>query len=160
MGVFKGGPTGFFWLGFGGWKFGMCGWLARWLASPCLHAMFSGEKNGGKILRRFFRSLWKSFSLWGIILLAGSGWKVFSQTSGVGSGPRVVRLLKLRASFLPFVQFPEKDKESEEDNGELILTRTWEDEEHGTKKKKQQLWWERERERESFLKDYAKANYG
>ncbi len=36
-----------------------------------------------------------------------------------------MRLLKLRASFLPFVQFPEKDNESEEDNGELILSRRW-----------------------------------
>jgi hypothetical protein len=35
--------------------------------------------------------------------------KFFLQTSGIGSGPKVVRLLKLRASFLLFVQFPEKD---------------------------------------------------
>ncbi len=44
----------------------------------------------------------------------------FSQTTGIVSGPRVVRILILWASFLPFVQFPEKDNEFEEDNGELI----------------------------------------
>lgn len=42
----------------------------------------------------------------------------FLQTCGIGSGPRVVRLLKLRASFLPFVQFPKTDKESEEETME------------------------------------------
>ncbi len=29
------------------------GWVGGWVASPCLHAMFSGGKNGGKILSRF-----------------------------------------------------------------------------------------------------------
>jgi hypothetical protein len=42
-------PTGFFSLGLGGWKFGLRGWLA----SPCLHAMFSGGKSGEEKLRRF-----------------------------------------------------------------------------------------------------------
>jgi hypothetical protein len=47
-------------------------WLAGWLASPCLHAMFLGRKSGGKILRRFLGLCVREFlSL--RILLAGSG---------------------------------------------------------------------------------------
>ncbi len=49
FGSVKRGPAGFSWLGLGGWKFGMRGWLA----SPCLHAMFSGGKSGEEKLRRF-----------------------------------------------------------------------------------------------------------
>jgi hypothetical protein len=94
-------------LGFGGWKFGMCGWLA----------MFLGRKSGGKILRRFL-GLCERVSLSEDFACRFWMKSFFLQTSGIGSGPRVVRLLKLRASFLPFVQFPKKDKESEEETME------------------------------------------
>jgi hypothetical protein len=42
-------------LAFLGWvlEAGNLECVAGWLASPCLHAMFSGGKNGGKQLRRF-----------------------------------------------------------------------------------------------------------
>jgi hypothetical protein len=142
------------------------------LASPCLHAMFSGGKSGEEKLRRFFSSLWKSFSL--SLSLSGFCLQVLDEKVFFFCKPLGLCLVLgwwgysfCELSFLPFVQIPEKDNESEEDNGELILTTRWEDEEHGTKKK-QQLWWERERERELgelafpklFQSIMPKKNYG
>jgi hypothetical protein len=51
LGVFKGGPRlAFFGLGFGGWKFGMCGWAAGFSMFAC--NVFR-RKKWRKKLRRF-----------------------------------------------------------------------------------------------------------